>query len=214
MKTIQHLSFRLFIALALGLALTASFSPAAAQGTAITYQGRLLDGTNPVTGNFDLRFHVYSAATGGSILGGPVTNAPVPVTNGLFTVMIDFGAGVFTGSSNWLQVGVRTNGSTSAYTALSPRDQLTPTPYAIYAESASASGLSGTIPVGDLTGVALLAGGNTFSGNQTIDGMLQVSDGANSTTAPYTDVIIGPGHISPANNTASISKMATPQLVR
>jgi len=74
----------------------------------------------------------------------------VPVTNGLFTVQIDFGVGVFTGSSNWLQVGVRTNGSTGAYTALSPRQQLTATPYAIFAETASASGLSGTVPAGDL----------------------------------------------------------------
>ncbi len=42
-----------------------------------------------------------------------------------------------------------------------------------------------------LTGVALLAGGNTFSGNQTIDGMLKISDGSGASN--FTDVTIGPG---------------------
>jgi hypothetical protein len=187
MKIIQHLSFRLFVALAFGLAINAPFSRAAAQGTAITYQGRLLDGTNPVTGDFDLRFHVYSAATGGSLLGGPVTNAPVAVTNGLFTVIIDFGAGVFTGSSNWLQVGVRTNGSTGAYTALSPRDQLTPTPYAIYAETASSTGLTGTIPDSSLSGdVALLPANQTFTGANSFSGDISLLDPTKTIIFPAT----------------------------
>jgi hypothetical protein len=76
----------------------------------------------------------------------------VGVTNGLFTVLVDFGAGVFTGNSNWLSIGVRTNGG-GAFTPLTPREQVTPAPYAIFAESASAAGLSGTIPAADLTGV-------------------------------------------------------------
>jgi hypothetical protein len=185
------------------LALFAAFSTqpptARAQGTAITYQGRLYDGTNLANGNYDMRFHVYSAPTGGSILGGPITNAPVVVSNGLFVVTLDFGAGVFTGSSNWLQIGVRSNGVAVAYTSLSPRQQLTPSPYTIFAEGANATGLTGTIPTVDLngangsglTGVALLGIGNTFTGNQTIDGMLDISDGGG--TGTYTDLNIGPG---------------------
>lgn len=205
MKNKLFPSLSLFVGLAVGLAINVFQLPAIAQGTAFTYQGRLNVGTNPATGLFDMRFHIYSAESGGTLVAGPITNAPVAVTNGLFAVGLDFGAGVFTGASNWLQIGVRTNGSTVAYASLLPRQQLTPTPYAIYAESANAAGLSGAIPPGDLsgvsgtglTGVALLAGGNTFSGNQTIDGMLTVSDGGYSTTAPYTDVIIGPGGYDP-----------------
>jgi hypothetical protein len=205
MKTKLFPSLSLFVGLAVGLAINEFQLPAVAQGTAFTYQGRLNVGTNPATGLFDMRFHIYSAESGGTLVAGPITNAPTAVSNGLFIVGLDFGADVFTGSSNWLQIGVRTNGSTVAYASLSPRQQLTPTPYAIYAESANAAGLSGAIPPGDLsgvsgvglTGVALLAGGNTFSGNQTIDGMLTVSDGGYSTTAPYTDVIIGPGGYDP-----------------
>src|ERR1039457_569624 len=173
----------LFITLALLSALNSQTSTALAQGTAFTYQGRLYDGANPANGNYDLRFQLYNVPTGGGVLFGPVTNAPVVVTNGLFTTTIDLGAGVFTGPALWLHIGVRTNGSVAAYTSLLPRQQLTPTPYAIFAEGANAAGLNGTIPAGDLTGVsgigltgvALLAGGNNFTGNQTVNGTVQVN---------------------------------------
>ena len=187
-------------ALILPAALCLHPAGASAQGTAFTYQGRLNAGTNPVTGLYDFKLDLYNDATGGSAMGGPITNLAVAVTNGLFITLVDFGPGVFAGGSNWLHLAVRTNGG-SAFSSLTPRQQVTPTPYALFAESASASGLSGAIPPGDLTGVsgvgltgvALLAGGNTFSGSQTIDGMLTVSDGGYNTAAPYTDVIIGPG---------------------
>ena len=139
MKTHLH---HLVLTLAL-LALStfnSQLSTAQAQGTAFTYQGQLNTGTNPANGIYDLRLLIYDSSTGGNILGGPVTNTAVAVTNGLFTTIIDFGAGVFTGSSNWLHIGVRTNGS-SAFTGLMPRQQLTPTPYAIYAESAGSTAL-------------------------------------------------------------------------
>jgi hypothetical protein len=141
-----------------------------AQGTAFTYQGRLYNGTNLANGNYDMQFSLYSAATGGSIVAGPITNAPVAVSNGLFTTLIDFGPGVFIGNSTWLQVAVTTNDSTSPFVALSPLQQLTPTPNAIYAETADAAGLEGTIPTGDLSGtygspVTLNNSGNSFTGN-------------------------------------------------
>jgi hypothetical protein len=91
----------------------------------------------------------------------------VAVTNGLFTTMVDFG-NVFTGASNWLQIAVSTNGA-NAFSNLLPRQQLTPVPYAVYAESANATNLVGTIPAGNLSGAALLAGGNAFTGNQTVN---------------------------------------------
>ena len=140
------------------------------QGTAFTYQGRLYNGTNLANGNYEMQFSLYSAATSGSILAGPITNAPVVVSNGLFTTLIDFGPGVFIGNSTWLQVAVTTNVSTSPFVALSPLQQLTPTPNAIYAETADAAGLEGTIPTGDLSGtygspVTLNNSGNSFTGN-------------------------------------------------
>jgi hypothetical protein len=195
MNTKLHRFYCLFATLALLAALNSPLATAFAQGTVFTYQGRLNNGTNPVTGLYDLKFHLYDSSGGGSILGGPVTNTAVPVTNGLFTVMVDFGAGVFTGGSNWLQIGVRLNGG-AGFSALSPRNQVTPTPYAIFAETANAAGLTGTVPVGDLSGVALLAGGNNFTGNQTVNGTVQVNGSEQITGASgvgfHVDENIGP----------------------
>ena len=64
-------------------------------------------------------------------------------------MVIDFGAGVWNGETNWLEIGVETNGAGS-FTTLAPRQQLTPAPYAIFAEGANAAGLSGTIAAGNI----------------------------------------------------------------
>ena len=108
-----------------------------AQGTAFTYQGRLADGANPASGIYDLRFTIYDAAGGGGVVAGPLTNFPTGVTNGLFTVTLDFGFGAFDGDARWLEIAVRTNGATG-FATLTPRQPLTPTPYAILAGTASA----------------------------------------------------------------------------
>jgi hypothetical protein len=81
-----------------------------AQGTAFNYQGRLNSGANPAGGIYDLRFTVYDAASSGSVWG-VLTNVATPVTNGLFTVTLDYGSGVFTGNARWLEIAVRTNGA-------------------------------------------------------------------------------------------------------
>src|ERR1041385_5777501 len=138
-------------------------SPAFAQGTAFTYQGQLRDNGAPASGIYDLRFTIYDSTNSpGVILAGPITNAATAVSNGLFTVALDFGASAFTGASNWLQIAVRTNGSGS-FTNLSPRQQLTPTPYAIFAENVGASGISGTYG----NAVNFNNGANNFDGTFT-----------------------------------------------
>ena len=119
-----------------------------AQGTAFTYQGQLRDGGSPAGGNYDLTFTLYNPATL-LLAAGPITNSSVIVTNGLFTTLLNFGSGVFTGTNYMLQIGVRTNGGTT-FTALSPRQPLTPAPYAIFANTAS--NLSGTLPSAQLSG--------------------------------------------------------------
>jgi len=81
---------------------------AASPGTAFTYQGKLFVGDVPANGLYDLQFSNYDAAAGGSALGAFNTNA-LPVTNGLFTVTLDFGA-VFDGTPRWLEISERTNG--------------------------------------------------------------------------------------------------------
>src|SRR5258705_1057770 len=110
-------------------------STAFAQTTAFLYQGRLNDGTNPATGSYDFRFQIYNANS--VVVGGPLTNAPVGVTNGLFMVTLDFGSGVFDGSLRTLEIGVRTNGNANPYNVLSPRQQILSVPYAIQSLNAS-----------------------------------------------------------------------------
>jgi hypothetical protein len=145
-----------------------------AQGTAFTYQGRLNANGAPANGVYDFRFTVWDANSGGSIIAGPVTNSPVAVSNGLFVVNLDFGGGVFTGPARWLLIGTRTNGAAVDFTPLSPRQELTPTPYAITSENLAgtlpASQLTGTLPAGLLSGVyggalTLNNAGNSFTGN-------------------------------------------------
>ena len=125
---------------------------AAPLGTAFTYQGRLTDGGGPATGNYDLRFALYDALIGPAPVGTPttITLAPVSVVNGLFTVTLDFGGAAFAGNARWLEIAVRPSGSLLAYTVLSPRQPLTPAPYALYAPSA---GTATSVPWSALTGV-------------------------------------------------------------
>lgn len=117
------------------LVLSAGIHQPLAQGTAFTYQGRLNAGSSPTTGTYDLRFTLYDANGGGTVIAGPVTNAATAVTNGLFTATLDFGAGAFTNQARWLEIAVRTNGSL-AFSGLFPRQPITAAPYALYSPTA------------------------------------------------------------------------------
>jgi hypothetical protein len=102
----------------------------AATGSAFTYQGQLLAGGNPAAGPYDFQFMLFDALTGGAQVGSTLTLDNVPVSKGLFTVKLDFGS-AFGGGARWLAIAVRPGSSTGAYTALSPRQELTPAPYAM-----------------------------------------------------------------------------------
>ena len=165
MKTrTQNLLVRASLLLAFLSTFNLQLSTAFAQGTAFTYQGRLNDGNAPANGKYDLQFTIYDSPGGGLIVGGPLTNAPATVSNGLFTVTLDPGAGVLTGPARWLEIGVRTNGSVSAYQTLSPRQPLTAVPYAV-----TAGNVTGVVPAGSLSGsypgaVTFNNGANVFDG--------------------------------------------------
>jgi hypothetical protein len=157
---------------ALGLSLSA-LGNAQAQGTAFTYQGRLTDGGNPANGNYSLRFTLYDASANGNVAGGPITNAPVAVANGLFTVSLDFGAGVFAGSTYWLQIDAATNSASPSYASLAPRQQLTPTPYAIYAESAASASVAYNVADNTINTTSF----NTAGGSPTPGSVLGLNSG-------------------------------------
>lgn len=81
--------------------------PLAAQETAFSYQGRLLENGQPSNGSYDFTFAVFDAPATGNQIGSAVTLGPIEVTNGLFLTTLDFGAGVFSGPQRWLQIGDR-----------------------------------------------------------------------------------------------------------
>jgi hypothetical protein len=115
-----------------------------AQSSGFTYQGKLADGGNAANGQYDFQFQLFDALSGGTQQGTMLVVSNVAVTAGIFTVQLDFGAcpTCFNGSPRFLEIAVKpTSGST--FTTLSPRQQVTATPYAIRSLNAtSADGLS------------------------------------------------------------------------
>jgi hypothetical protein len=128
------------------------------QGTAFTYQGQLTDSGAPANGFYDLRAGLYAARRGGALIGQLDTNSGVAVSDGLFTIPLDFGGGIFDGTAYWLELGVRTNGGTT-FVTLSPRQELTPAPYAVFAQGSS--NVLGVVPGGGLSGA--YSGAVTFN---------------------------------------------------
>lgn len=108
-------------------------APSARTTTAFTYQGHLLDaGSLPVTGAVDLRLSLWNNADSpipSNQLGATLEITDVPVNNGQFSALIDFGDVIFSGFGKWIQIEVAPAGS-GAYDVLSPRQPLTLTPSA------------------------------------------------------------------------------------
>ncbi len=153
------------------LALIGSEAPAFAQGTAFTYQGRLHDNGTPANGNYDLTFAVFDADSAGLQVGATLTNSAAGVSNGLFTVALNFGAGVFTGPARWLEIGVKSNGVAGAHTLLTPRQQLAPSPYAIFAGGAQTAN---TVATGGVSAASLAVG--AVNSDAIADGSIQPDD--------------------------------------
>jgi hypothetical protein len=105
--------------------------PSANLGTVFTYQGRLLDNGTPLDDSCDFRFSLYDDLAAGSLVAGPLDVLGTTVTDGRFTVELDFGA-VFDGTALWLEVAVQCTGD-AGYTTLDPRQPLNAAPYALYA---------------------------------------------------------------------------------
>ena len=128
-QTLQLGSFFL-----LNLALEAN--AAAAQTSTFTYQGRLTDAGTAANGNYDFQFALFSAAGGGTQIGSPLTRTNVAVSNGIFTVQLDFGTNGFPGADRFLEIGVRA-ASGGSFTTLVPRQQITASIYSIRTISAT-----------------------------------------------------------------------------
>jgi hypothetical protein len=178
-------------------AVTASAVPV---GTAFTYQGKLTDGNGPANGSFDRQFALYDSPNSGTRIGTVLTNAAVPVSNGVFMASLDFGAGIFAGEARWLEISVRTNNAAS-FVTLAPRQLLTAAPYALDAATAdvvAASHISGVLPDAVLsTNVPLLGQSQIFTGSNFFQGPLILTNAANTFAGQFFGSGAGLSNIPP-----------------
>ncbi len=134
------------------------------------------------------------------------------MTNGWFSIVVDFGAGIYTGSNYWLQIGVRTNGGNN-FTILTPLQAITPAPYAVFASTANtlsgplpAGQINGTVPPNSISGaygnaVTFNNAGNGFNGSFS-------GDGENLTTLNASQLAFGVAAVSVGGTGASSARSA------
>lgn len=97
-----------------------------------TYQGRLDDGTGPVSGTYDFRFSLWDAVSGGNQVGNVIAADDLSVNDGYFTAQLDFGsfyAIAFDGEARWLETEFKKD-SDASYTKFAVRKSLNGVPYA------------------------------------------------------------------------------------
>jgi hypothetical protein len=116
-----------------------------AQTNAFSYQGSLSDSGGLADGLYDFQFDLYSASTGGTSLGSD-EHLAVLVTDGLFSVDLDFGISAFAnGTDRYLEIAVRFDGDPT-YTTLDPRVMLGSVPFASHADRAGIADFASSGP--------------------------------------------------------------------
>ncbi len=110
--------------LALALLMSANGVVWGQLGTEFTYQGKLNDAGQPASGTYNLEISMWDADVAGNQIG--VTNSfnNLPISNGLFSVELDFGASSLNGDARWLEIVVDGN-------TLDPRQPVKGAPYSI-----------------------------------------------------------------------------------
>jgi uncharacterized small protein (DUF1192 family) len=155
-----------------------------AQSSSFNYQGRLNETGAAANGTYQFEFRLFDAAAGGSQIGSTLANVPVNVTNGGFSVSLDFGVMAFSGGDRFLEVAVRKTANDS-YTTLTPRQKINSAPYSNKANSANtADNFSGSLS-GDVTGTQNATVVNSVGG-QTAANVANAVQATNNATSNST----------------------------
>ena len=134
---------------------------------------------SPASGDYDFTFTLFDASTGGNQIGPVITVLTQTLSIGTFSATLDFGSTAFQGDARWLQIAVRPSGQPT-YTILSPRQALTPAPYAMSLRPGAA--IVGTISSpGRVLGVTNNGTGNGIIVSAPGTGLLAVSSGTSGT---------------------------------
>ena len=171
--------------------------------SAFTYQGHLYDDNDVANDFYDFQFKLFDDVNvaDGNQVGSDVNVADIEVIDGYFTVELDFGSSVFNGDAIWLDIGIRHGdlNDPCAYTSLSPRQEVTATPYAsqtrgIFVDDALNVGLGTTSPVGKLH----VDGGKAMNGTWGVDLVFKAQNGGDGWAmqndgAAGGDIILLPG---------------------
>jgi hypothetical protein len=187
-----------------------SASSTAAQvtlGTAFTYQGQLRLNGALIENLCDLQFRLFDSADSGIQVGTTQEKTNVNINDGLFTVLLDFGANVFTGDARWLEISVRCPGGSGNFSLLSPRQALTAAPYAL--------GLApGTLVNGTNSSAVLVGYDNNLLKTYGLYGAAELGlYGAGSTIGVYGTGPTGvQGNSSSGNGVQGVSVLAGGQL--
>jgi hypothetical protein len=120
-----------FLAVAAALVTSVVLSAQTPMDHSFTYQGQIKQNGSPYTGQCDFQFALYNSVSGTTgQIGTTETKAAVTVSNGLFSVSLNFGP-AFQGNKTWLDIQARCPSGSGSYVALSPRQQLQAAPYAL-----------------------------------------------------------------------------------
>ena len=118
----------------IGMVLACAGSAAIAEP--FVYQGQLKESGALANGEFDFRFELYDAETGGTQIGATNAFGNLEVVDGVFYVDLDFGDFAFEGTDRWLRIQVRPGANVGSYTELQPRTQMSKAPQAQIADEA------------------------------------------------------------------------------
>lgn len=149
-----------------------------AQTTTFSYQGKMTDAGVAANGSFQMQFKLYDSLSGGAQIGSTIADLPVTVTDGIFSVKLDFGANALSGADRWLEIAVRHN-SGESYTTLAPREQIASSPYAVRTLSATSADALSIACVGCVQDANI----NAVSGTKVTGTVANATNATNATTA-------------------------------
>lgn len=187
------------------------------QGTAFSYQGVLRQDGMPLDGDVDLEIALFDAVTGGVQVGPTLrftaaTGNPATVINGVFNLVLDFGATAFNGpTADQRFLAIAVNG-----VALAPRTPIQNSPYALQSRTAElaytvSDGAIGTSQI-DASMVQRRVVGSCAAGSsiRTVAPDGSVTCQVDASGGTITNVVAGSGLVGGGNSGAVTLAVATP----